>query len=68
MSRLRSQIATGIVKINGQLIIILDFERIVSDISPRQVLRLLIFSSLKADQEVKHILLAEDSPLIKLDI
>ena len=29
-----SGIATGIVKIDGRLIVILDFERIVSDISP----------------------------------
>ena len=34
-----SGIATGVVKINGQLIIILDFERIVSDISPETGLK-----------------------------
>ena len=34
ISTANNGIATGIIKINGQLIVILDFERIVSDISP----------------------------------
>lgn len=49
-------IATGIVKINGQLIIILDFERIVSDISPETGLKTSDILKLEGDQEVKHIL------------
>lgn len=34
-----SSVATGIIRINGKLVIILDFEKIVSDISPETGLR-----------------------------
>ena len=49
-----SGIATGVVKINDQLIIILDFERIVSDIDKLEG---------RARNE-SHIVIAEDSPLL----
>ena len=41
-----SGIATGIIKIDGRLIIILDFERIVSDISPETGLKVSEIASL----------------------
>ncbi len=60
-----SGIATGIVKINGQLIIILDFERIVSDISPETGLKVSDIEALEGrNRSDAHILIAEDSPLL----
>lgn len=60
-----SGIATGIVKINGQLIIILDFERIVSDISPETGLKVSDIEALEGRRKNEsHILIAEDSPLL----
>lgn len=57
--------ATGIVRIDGKLIIILDFEKIVSEINPETGLKI-------SDVEHMHgrgrnespILIAEDSPLL----
>lgn len=58
-------IATGIVKINGQLIVILDFERIVSDISPETGLRVSDIDKLEGrSRSESHIVIAEDSPLL----
>lgn len=39
ISSIDKGISTGIVKLNGRLIIILDFERIMSDVSPEALLR-----------------------------
>lgn len=58
-------IATGIIKINGQLIVILDFERIVSDISPETGLKVSDIEKLEGrTRSDSHILIAEDSPLL----
>lgn len=58
-------IATGIVKIDGKLIIILDFEKIVSDISPETGLQVTAIDELGArDRCDIPILIAEDSPLL----
>lgn len=60
-----SGIATGIVKINNQLIVILDFERIVSDISPETGLKVSEIDSLEnRKRNNSHIVIAEDSPLL----
>ncbi len=60
-----SGIATGIIKINNQLIIILDFERIVSDISPETGLRVSAIEAFEGRQRNdSHIVIAEDSPLL----
>ncbi|MDO5382146.1 MAG: chemotaxis protein [Eubacteriales bacterium] len=65
ISSVDSGIATGIVKIDGQLIIILDFERIVSDISPETGLRMSDIAKLEGrSRNESHILIAEDSPLL----
>lgn len=60
-----SSIATGIVKINGRIIIILDFEKIVADINPETSLKV---SEIEALGERKRnestILIAEDSALL----
>ena len=58
-------IATGIVKIDNQLIIILDFERIVSEISPETGLKVSDIDALEGRSKVdSHILIAEDSALL----
>lgn len=58
-------IATGIVKLNGKLIVILDFERIVSDISPETGLKISEVDKLEGRfRNSSPIIIAEDSPLL----
>lgn len=58
-------IATGIVKINDKLIIILDFERIVADINPETGLKVSDVDKLAGrDRNDSPIVIAEDSPLL----
>lgn len=58
-------VSTGIVKINGELIIILDFEKIVTDINPETGLKVSEIEAL-GERPVRDtpILIAEDSPLL----
>lgn len=65
VSSVDNGIATGIVKISNQLIIILDFERIVSDISPETGLKVSDIDALEGrERNSSHIVMAEDSPLL----
>ena len=59
-------ISTGIIKINGKLIIILDFERIVSDINPDIGLKVDEVEGIPAiaERAEKAIIIAEDSILL----
>ena len=58
-------IATGIIKINGKLIVILDFERIVSEISPETGLKVSEIDKLEGRiRNTSPIIIAEDSPLL----
>lgn len=58
-------VATGIIKINEKLIIILDFEKIVNDISPETSLRVSEIDNLQnRERNEVPILIAEDSPLL----
>ena len=60
-----SSIATGIVKINGKIIFILDFEKIVSDINPETGLKVSEIDSLGVrNRNESTILIAEDSALL----
>lgn len=58
-------VATGVIKMEGKLVVILDFEAIVSDISPETGLRVndidQIGERARSDEPV---LIAEDSPLL----
>ena len=57
--------ATGIVKKDDKLIIILDFEKIVSDINPETGLKVSEISALGERKRCNvPILIAEDSPLL----
>ncbi len=58
-------IATGIAKVDGKIIIVLDFEKIVSEINPETGLKLSEIDAM--GERTRHdcpILLAEDSPLL----
>jgi two-component system chemotaxis response regulator CheV len=58
-------ISTGIIKMNDKLIIILDFEKIVSDINPETGLKITDIDSLGERQRSDiPILIAEDSMLL----
>lgn len=63
-----TSVATGITKINDRLIVILDFEKIVSDINPETGLKVSDIEMLQRDNSIKRddypILIAEDSSLL----
>lgn len=66
ISSTETGISTGIVKIDGKLIMILDFERIVSEISPETGLKVSDIARLGVRSNVDvPILIAEDSPLLR---
>ena len=57
--------STGVIKMKDRLIVILDFESIVSSISPETGLRVTDMDSLEArTRSNSRILIAEDSPLL----
>ena len=59
-------LATGVIKVNERLIIILDFEKIVTDISPETGLKISEIDALGARERSElPILIAEDSPLLR---
>lgn len=59
-------ISTGIIKLDGKLIIILDFEKIVTDISPETGLKVSDIDHLaNRERHTEPILIAEDSPLLR---
>ncbi len=59
-------VATGIVKLGEKLIVILDFEKIVSDISPETGLRTSQLDTLQErERNMVPILIAEDSPFLE---
>lgn len=56
---------TGILKMDGKLIIILDFEKIISDISPETSLKVSEIEQMgERERSDAHVLIAEDSPLL----
>lgn len=60
-----SSIATGIVKLNNKLVIILDFEQIIANINPETGLKTADIASLGTrERNSKPILIVEDSPFL----
>ena len=58
-------VSTGIIKFENRLIIVLDFEKIVTDINPETGLRLTEIDELgERERNDVPILIAEDSPLL----
>lgn len=65
MNSAEAGIATGIVKIHDKLIIVLDFEKIVTDINPDTGLKVSEIETLgERTRSDVPILIAEDSPLL----
>ena len=65
LSDAESGVASGIVKISDRLIVILDFEKIVTDISPETGLKISEIAELgPRERSVVPILIAEDSQLL----
>lgn len=59
-------ISTGIIKIDGKLIIILDFEKIITDINPETGLKVTEIEALgQRNGSAVPILIAEDSSLLR---
>lgn len=60
-----NSVATGIIKLQEKLIVILDFERIITDISPETGLKTSDINNLGfRNRSEAPILIAEDSPLL----
>ena len=58
-------VSTGVIKLQDKLVVILDFEKIVSDISPETGLKVSDMDNYETkDRSKSPILLAEDSPLL----
>lgn len=58
-------VATGIIRLEDKLIVILDFEKIVADISPETGLKISEVEQMgERDRNTSPILIAEDSPLL----
>lgn len=58
-------VSTGVVKINDKLVVILDFEKIITDISPETGLKVSEIDALgERNRSDSPILIAEDSPLL----
>lgn len=65
ISTTEESVATGIIKKDGKLIIILDFEKIVTDINPETGLKVSEIGELgERNRSDVPILIAEDSPLL----
>ena len=60
-----SGVSSGVVKVNNKLIVILDFEKIVTDISPETGLKVSEIEALGVrERRDVPVLIAEDSPLL----
>lgn len=65
ISTTEESVATGIIKKDGKLILILDFEKIVTDINPETGLKVSEITELgERSRSNVPILIAEDSPLL----
>lgn len=57
-------IATGIAKFKDRIVLILDFEKIVSDMDPTAAFDTSGVTATSGDKSDKHIVIAEDSPFL----
>ncbi len=61
----QTAVSTGVVKIDDRLVVILDFEKIVSDINPETGLKVSDMDSyVERDRSASPIMIAEDSQLL----
>ncbi|RFU63459.1 chemotaxis protein [Peribacillus glennii] len=57
---------TGVIKLNGEMILLLDFEKIVVEINPESGINIQQVKKLgKRERSNKRIIVAEDSPLLR---
>lgn len=59
-----NNIATGIAKFKDRIVLILDFEKIVSDMDPTSAFDTTGMTVTSDDKSAKHIVIAEDSPFL----
>lgn len=59
-----NNIATGIAKFKDRIVLILDFEKIVSDMDPTSAFDTTGMTTAAEDKANKHIVIAEDSPFL----
>ena len=60
-----SGVSTGVIKLDDRLVVILDFEKIVTDINPETGLKVSAMDDYESrDRSKSPIMLAEDSPLL----
>ena len=65
INSVEGSVATGVVKIDGKLVVILDFEAIVAGISPETGLQVNDIEQIgERERSEEPILIAEDSPLL----
>lgn len=56
----------GVIKINGEMILLLDFEKIIVDINPQSGIHVAQVKQLgKRERSEKRLVVAEDSPLLR---
>ncbi len=56
----------GVIKLHGEMILLLDFERIVVEINPESGINVQQVQKLgKRERSTKHLVVAEDSPLLR---
>jgi two-component system, chemotaxis family, chemotaxis protein CheV len=56
----------GVIKLHGEMILLLDFERIVVEINPESGINVQQVQKLgKRERSIKHLVVAEDSPLLR---
>ncbi len=60
--------STGIIRLEGKVALLLDFEKIVSDINPEMGVKEEIIEDEKPDRSTKFILVSEDSSFIRTSL
>jgi two-component system chemotaxis response regulator CheV len=62
----KSSEITGVIKMNGEMLLLLDFEKIMADINPASGIQVEQVKKLgKRERSNKKIIVAEDSPLLR---
>lgn len=64
-----SSMVVGVVKMSDKIVLLLDFEKIIAEINPEINVKLTTFEEatgdIKAQRESQHIVVAEDSPMLR---
>lgn len=64
-----SSMVVGVIKMSDKIVLLLDFEKIISDINPEVNIKLTTFDeagdAIKEKRELQHVVVAEDSPMLR---